>query len=118
MTTVREIHTKLTAAKAVLESLKSVYGHLSNPFLFLTLCYSTIPTWRIEVALDVHKFFYLLTFIITITIHSFDYYIFIHFKDGHKVASLKGSDTFHGHSLSGNLQQYHYAIKKTAGPTH
>lgn len=43
MTTVREIHTELTAAKAVLEFLKSVYGHLFNLFIFLTLCYSTIP---------------------------------------------------------------------------
>lgn len=45
-------------------------------------------------------------------IHSFDYYIFWHFSEGHKVVSLKGSDTFHGHSLSGNLRKYHYAKNK------
>lgn len=44
MTTVGEIYTELTAAKAVLESLKSVYGHLLNPFIFLTSFYFTIPT--------------------------------------------------------------------------
>lgn len=36
MTTVEE--TELTAAEAVLEFLKSVYGHPFNPFILLTLC--------------------------------------------------------------------------------
>lgn len=52
MTTVEE--TELTAAKAVLEFLKSVYGHPFNPFILLTLCY---PTYQPkEVALNVHVF--------------------------------------------------------------
>ena len=37
MTTVGEIHTELTAAKAVLVSLKSTYEHYFNLFIFLTL---------------------------------------------------------------------------------
>ena len=46
MTTVGEIHTEPTAAKAVLESLKSVHGHLFNPCISSTLFYSIIPIKR------------------------------------------------------------------------
>ena len=102
-TTVGEIHTELTAAKAVLVSLKSVYEHL------ITLLFSwpySIPQYPPkEVGLNVHAsqswFIHLITTFFDISVEDTRLY---HWKDQtHFIAII---------SLSGNLQKYHYTKNK------